>query len=240
MLPQIMMPTYALRIPSSGEEIRVRPFTVKEEKLLLLALQTDETKEIVATVKQVIKNCITEGDVNIDKLPFFDVDYMFVFLRAKSISDKVDMMITCRNEIDGQECGHKFAGKIDIADNEIVYQPDIENTIRIGGGVGIVMRYPTYADMKAGEKHQTEYDENIEIIINSIESIFDKDGVHAAKDYSREELKTFIEGLTEENYKKLEAYITNFPKVNVILETDCPKCKYHHKLRYQDLSDFFL
>lgn len=108
-LPKIELPTYELTIPSNGDVIKVRPFTVKEEKLLLIAAESKDANEIISTVKQVINNCIIEGAVDINKSPFFDIDYIFIFLRAKSVSETVPMRMTCNNVLeDGTTCGNMF------------------------------------------------------------------------------------------------------------------------------------
>ena len=107
-LPKISVPTYDLTIPSTKEKIKVRPFSVKEEKLLLIALESENMGEIASTVKQVINNCIIKGEVDVDKLPFFDIDYMFIFLRAKSIGESVEVKMTCNNVVDGEKCGEIF------------------------------------------------------------------------------------------------------------------------------------
>ena len=107
-LPKIDVPTYELTIPSDKKVIRVRPFTVKEEKLLMIALESENADEIISTVKQVVNNCIIEGEIVINKMPFFDMDYIFVFLRAKSVGDNVEVNLTCNNEVNGEVCGNVF------------------------------------------------------------------------------------------------------------------------------------
>ena len=129
MLPKIDVPLYDIEIPSSKEKIKVRPFNVKEEKLLLMAMESKDVNEIVNTVKQVINNCIINGEVNIDKLPFFDIDFLFIFLRAKSIGESVEVNLTCNNEVDGKECGNRFPGVMNISNCEIVKPEKISEEI---------------------------------------------------------------------------------------------------------------
>mgnify|MGYP003346924933 CR=1 FL=1 len=107
-LPKIDVPTYEYKIPSSGKTIKVRPFSVKEEKLLLMAAESDKYDEVVATVKQVINNCIIDGEFNVDKAPFFDIDFMFIFLRGKSIGELIDIKMTCHNVVKKKTCGNIF------------------------------------------------------------------------------------------------------------------------------------
>lgn len=237
-LPKISVPTYDLTIPSSKEVIKVRPFSVKEEKLLLIALESENVDEIISTVKQVINNCIVRGEVNIDKLPFFDVDYIFIFLRAKSIGDTVEVKMTCKNVVnDGQTCGNKMETDMDISKCEIIRDNEISDDIKLDKDKGIKMKYPSYNIMRVLEKN--EVDQKTNIIINSIEHIYDKKGIYPARDHTKEELKEFIEGLTEANYKKLEAWVANFPTFAVMLNKKCDKCGFQHNVRYTDFYDFF-
>lgn len=239
-LPKIDVPTYELTVPSTGKEIKIRPFSVKEEKLLLIALESKDQLEIVNTVKQVVNNCVMEGDFNVDKSPFFDVDYLFIALRAKSIGEKVGVKLTCNNVLEnGDTCGNIFKAEMDIKNCEIIETEGVSNDIKLGGDKGVRMKYPGYGSMKKLDGG-LEIDRKIDLVINSIDFIYDKDGVYPARDTTKEELKEFIEGLTEENFRKLEAFVDNFPTFAVRLEATCDKCGFEHNVRYTDFADFFL
>jgi hypothetical protein len=237
-LPKIDLPTYELTIPSSQEVIIVRPFSVKEEKLLLMAMESKDVDEIIKTVKQIINNCVIKGDVNIDKLPFFDIDYMFVFLRAKSVGDTVEVSLTCNNVVDNRPCGNVFEADLNVGKTEVINKEGITNDIKLSAQQGVKMKYPNYGSMKRVEEGNP-LDVKTNIIVNSIDYIYDKDGMYSWKDYSKEELKEFVEGLTEENYNKLQDFVDNFPTINALLEATCNKCGFHHKVRYTDFYDFF-
>lgn len=237
-LPKIDVPTYELKIPSTGQTMTVRPFNVKEEKLLLMAVESKNADDVISTVKQVINNCTIEGDVDINKLPFFDVDYIFIFLRAKSIGESVDIRLTCNNETENGICGNRIPSKLDISKVEIISDNTISNDIKLDKTKGVKLRYPNYASMKRIE-FGNPVDAKTNVIINAIDYIYDKNGVYSHKDHSKEELKEFIEGLTEENYKKLEEFVDNFPTFAVVLEEDCNKCGFHHRVRYTEFNDFF-
>lgn len=240
-LPKIDVPVYTVKIPSSQKTIKVRPFNVKEEKLLLMAAESNSGEEVVNTVKQVINNCIVSGTFDVDKAPFFDIDFLFIFLRAKSIGESVEINLTCNNILaddEGKVCGHTFKTKMDISNNEIIYNDEVKDDVKLDQTSGVKMKYPNYALIKQLDD-TPDNEKKTKIIMNSIEHIYDKKGVYSAKDYSSKELKDFIEGLTEENYKKLEYYIDNFPSFLVKIEADCPKCGFHHVVRYADFLDFF-
>lgn len=237
-LPKIDVPIYELKIPSNEKTIKVRPFSVKEEKLLFMALEANKLDDIVTTVKQVINNCIIEGEVDIDKLPFFDVDYMFIFLRAKSIGEKIEVRMTCNNEVDDRICGHIFNADLDINNCEIIKDDEVTNDIKLDDKRGVKMKYPGYSIVKHIE-NANPVDQKTMLIVNSIEYIYDGKTMHSSKDYSKDELKKFVEDLTEENYNKLARFVDNFPVFLVTLDAKCGKCGYEHHVRYSDFYDFF-
>jgi len=238
-LPKIDLPVYDFTIPSSGKVIRVRPFTVKEEKLLLMAIESKVAADIIATVKQVINNCV-QDDIDVDKLPFFDIDYMFIFLRAKSVGDQVAVSLTCNNVLEnGEECGNVFEVEADVSNVELIRHDGVSDDIKLGPASGVKMRYPNYGIMRKLEE-LPEIDKKTHIIVSSIDYVYDKTGMHSYKDYTTDELKDFVEGLTEENYKKLERYVDLFPSISGKIEADCPKCGFHHNVRYTEFYDFFI
>lgn len=238
-LPKIDVPTYKIKIPSSGKEIKVRPFSVKEEKLLFMAVESGNLSDMIDTTKQVINNCVISGEFNVDRAPFFDVDFLFIFLRAKSIGESVEVNLTCNNTLDdGKRCGHTFPTEMDISNHEILFNDRVVSDIKLDANNGVRMKYPTYSLVKSLDE-APDVEKKTKIIINSIEHIYDKKGVYSAKDYSSKELQDFIEGLTEEKYSLLEEWVDSFPTFVVKLVSDCPKCGFHHEVRYSDFADFF-
>ena len=199
-LPKIELPVYDFTIPSNGKTIRVRPFTVKEEKLLLMAIESKTASDIIASVKQVINNCIVKGTVSIDKLPFFDIDYLFIFLRAKSVGETVEVNITCNNTLeDGMRCGKVFPHKMDIAKCEIVNPADQPSKdIKLDKSKGVIMKYPSLEILKKINKGFEDPDNVIDIIIDCIDVIYTDTEMYYAKEQTREELREFVENLTSQ------------------------------------------
>ena len=239
-LPTIDVPVYELKIPSTGDTIRIRPFLVKEEKLLLMAVETKDENEIVNTTKQIIKNCILDGDVDIDKLPFFDIDYLFIALRGKSIGESIDVSFTCRNRVEDKECGTIFDAKIDIANVEVVKDEAVHKTIELTGGVTVTMKYPNYAAMKLLTSKESNLEKKVNIIVTCIDKIFKDNKTYDSKDYTKAEMNGFVSSMTEENYKKLENFVDNFPFFQCVAEAKCPKCGFAHNIKYKDFTSFFL
>lgn len=238
-LPVIDVPIYEVKLPSSEKEIKIRPFLVKEEKLLLIAAESNDVEEIIKTTKQVINNCLVDKDVDIDKLPFFDVDYLFIALRAKSISESIEVKFTC-NAIDNQggNCRHVFEADIDIS-KATVYKNDVPNIFDLDKGTKVKMKYPSYSIMKSLNENDNALENKIKVVTACIDQIIQKDKVYSSKDYGKKELQAFVENLTEENYKKLELFVDNFPYFAVNVEKKCPKCGYLHDIRYTDFANFF-
>jgi hypothetical protein len=239
-LPTIDMPIYEMKIPSSGETIKVRPFTVKEEKLLLMAAESGNIKDVTNTVKQVINNCIISGKFDVENVPFFDIDYAFIYLRAKSIGEKQEIQLNCRNKPDEvNECGATIPAFVDMNDVEVVKNPDLDFDIKLDKGKGVIMKYPPYSAIKSIEEEKQPIDKTIMMIIHCIDKIYDKDNVYPAKDHSIADLKAFIEQLSESNFKKLEAWTKDFPTFLAVIDAKCPKCGFEHHVRYSDFEDFF-
>jgi hypothetical protein len=239
-LPKIDVPTYDLTLPTTGETLSLRPFNVREEKLLLIALESKDQNEIQNTVKQVVNNCIVAGKFDVNKAAFFEVDFIFIFLRAKSIGDKVAVKLTCNNVLDsGEKCANIFPAELDISNCELVDDNHIDNDIKLGDGKGVRMKYPGYSAMKRIDGG-TDIDRAINIVIGSIDYIYDKDGIYSSKDHTKEELQEFVEGLTEANFRKMEDFTQNFPSFAVRINATCNKCGFEHSVRYTDFADFFL
>ena len=154
MLPKLDLPTYELTIPSTQRKIKIRPFTVKEEKLLLMAAESQDVNDVITNTIQVLNNCILEEDFDVSKLPYFDIDYLFIGLRAKSVSENIEVKFTCNNETDEGRCGNIFSSTVDIS-NAILLNRHESMTIEIGGGKKVIMKYPTYAIVKRLSENPT-------------------------------------------------------------------------------------
>lgn len=240
MLPVIDLPTYDIKVPSTGKTIKIRPFKVKEEKLLLMAAESNDSQEIINTTKQILKNCILTEDIDIEKLPFFDIDYIFIALRAKSVGESIDIKFTCNNLVDNYTCGNIFPAKIDITNCKIVKNESLNSRIELDSSVTVGMKYPTYAEMKTITDSKKAIDVEMNIIASCIDTIMKKDTVYTRKDMTKEEILAFIDNLSQEQYRKLEYYIENFPTFVITTEAVCDKCGFHHHLEYKEFESFFV
>ena len=234
MLPKIDLPTYKLRLPSSGKEITVRPFLVKEEKLLLMAVESNDDREIIDATKQIINNCI-------EKLPFFDIDYLLIALRAKSIGESIDIKFTCNAITESNErCGNVFPAKIDVTNCMVIKDESISFKIQLSQKVIVKMKYPNYTTMKTILENDNIINKKIAIIAGSIDLIQDGENIHTSKDFTKEDLFQFIENLTQEQYRKLENFVDNFPSFVIKARATCDACGFNHELQYTDFTSFFV
>ena len=236
-LPKIDVPILELTLPSSGKTVQARPFTVKEEKLLLQAAQSKETTEIINVTKQVINNCLVDN-TKVNDLPFFDVDYLFIALRAKSIGEVIEMNYSCNHTVEGQKCGGVFPVQLDISKATILKPEELEPKIMLSGEVGVMMKWPSYDAMKVIAS-DSAYDKRVRLIYNSIDYIFDKAQVYSSKDMDKEKIVKFVDDLTQANLSKLEQWVDNLPYFEIKTEKACPKCGFVHNIRYRDFSSFF-
>jgi hypothetical protein len=212
---------------------------VKEEKLLLMAIESKDNENIIKTTKQVINNCIISGDLDLEKMPFFDVDYLFIALRAKSIGENIETSYVCNNLVDGNKCGGVFDAVIDISNCVIEKKDDIVMDISLSNKITIKMKYPSYSIMKMITGNESNFQKKIRVISSCIERITNGDQTYSSKDFSKEELVGFIESLTSEQYKKLESFVNNLPSFAIESGGTCPKCGFEHKVKYTDFTRFF-
>lgn len=239
-LPKIDLPIYDVKLPSSGKIVQIRPFLVREEKLLLMAVESDDTNEIINVTKQVINNCIINNDVNVETLPFFDIDYLFIALRAKSVGESIEVKFTCNNIVNDVICSNVFPANIDIAKCEIVKDDTIKSMVDLGKNIKLKMKYPNYTTMKSILDTDTVLNKQLNILAGSIDQIIDGDKIHTSKDVTKQELLDFLEGLTKEQYNRAVEFIENFPSFVIDVNSKCTKCGFVHNVKYDEFSSFFV
>lgn len=239
-LPKIDLPIYDVKLPSSGKIVQIRPFLVREEKLLLMAVESDDTNEIINVTKQVINNCIVNNDVNVETLPFFDIDYLFIALRAKSVGESIEVKFTCNNMVNDVMCNNVFPANIDIANCEIVKDDTIKSMVDLGKNIKLKMKYPNYTTMKSILDTDTVLNKQLNILAGSIDQIIDGDKIYTTKDVTKQELLEFLEGLTKEQYNRAVEFIENFPSFVIDVNSKCTKCGFVHNVKYDEFSSFFV
>lgn len=237
-LPKILTPIFEVTLPSTGQKIRVRPFLVKEEKILLMAAASKETKEIIEATKQIINNCLIDPGVKVDKLPFFDIDYLFIALRAKSIGETIDINFKCNNVVAGEKCVGVFPVSLDITKASVIKDETLKNKVNITGKIGAAFKYPSYTAMKNLES-ESPLTREIKILEASIDYLYDDEKLYPVKDMQPGELTSFLDGLTTAQLELLRPWINSFPSFEIRKEQVCPVCGFNHSIKYRDFTSFF-
>ena len=229
-LPKLNTPTYELTLPSSGKKISYRPFLVKEHKVLL-TMSEAENSEVSRIIRELVDVC-TFNKLKVSELPHFDIEYIFMHLRAKSIGEVVDVIVNC-------ECGEKIETNFNIEDLKVEVKDGHTNRIFITDEVGVELSYPKIDDV-VDVFATNDNQKVIDLIIKSINAIFDKEDYYDAKDQTVDEIKEFIYSLTKEQFDKLEQFFVTAPKIVQTIECDCPKCGKHNVSRLEGLQNFFV
>ena len=238
-LPMMSMPKYTMTIPSTNKQVKYRPFVVKEEKALLLAQQSEDASVMVNTLKDVLSSCI-EDKIDIDKLATFDLEYLFTQLRAKSVGENIELMFSCDSPgcVDNENARVKIG--IDLTSLSVVKSDEHTNNIPLFGDVGVVMKYPSIETIKQMQKID---DENLELVFRvmakSIDYVYQGDEFFYASEQSDEEMLTFVNNLTSEQFMKLQNFFQTMPKLKKEIEYDCPVCHTHHKQVLEGMQSFF-
>jgi hypothetical protein len=237
-LPKIDAPIYELELPLSKKHIRFRPFLVKEQRNLMMALESDDKETIEKNIRQVLTNCTITDGVDIDKLPILDVEFFFINLRARSVGEVVDNRYRCENVVNDKKCGNLMETEINLLDIKVNFPENVKDEIQLNDKLSIKLKYPEFSIISgAGESSATDLAFNM--IINSIEHIYDGQQYYYAKESTKEELVEFIESLNTEQFAKIEEFFENLPTLNKTIEMDCSKCGFHHKIEVEGLESFF-
>lgn len=244
-LPKIEQPTFSVELISKKKPVMFRPFLVKEHKILLMALESGEMKDILNAIKQIMRNCSVE-DLDVDSLPTIDLELMFINLRARSIGEVVDLRYKCNNVPEGgdEQCGQPFTININLLKDISVANHNISNKIELTSDIGLVMRLPTTKIIEEfalrEDNSEEESIDDINLAVECIEYIYDKDGVYYSKDASREDLVEFINNLTKDQFGEMEQFFKTIPSVYAEKEHTCVKCGFEHKVRLEGIADFFM
>ena len=239
------MPVYTVTIPSTKDAYKYRPYVVKEEKALLVAQQSENIGVILDTIKDIIKEC-SQTPLDIDSLASFDIEYLFLMLRAKSVGEVVTLVFPC--DVDHGKDNKKAKASVDVNVEQanVIFPENQKNKIELFGTVGIMMKYPSFETLKKLELIQTKAENSKEqqdmmydIIIDCINYVYDADQVYPAKDVPKEELKDYIDNLTNAQFTDILAFFQSIPAVRIDVEYDCPVCQLHHKKYIEGLSSFF-
>ena len=234
-LPKLTTPTYELEIPSTDEKIKYRPFLVKEEKILMMALESKSSGDITQAVKDIVSEC-TFNKVNIDLMPMFDVEYIFLNIRSKSVGEVSKLKILCPDD-------KKTYADVELDLNKVNVQvgEDHTNKIELGNCMGMIMKYPSIDSFKDSGIRDINASNMLEVISTCILQIFEEEGkkVYDPKDQTKKELTDFIEQLNTKQFKDVQKFFDTMPKLKHEITVKNPKTKIESKITLSGLNDFF-
>jgi hypothetical protein len=245
-LPKLNVPFYDVVCPS-GTKVSFRPFLVKEEKLLLIAMQSDDTESIVTTAKQILENCVgSVSRIDIDKLPLFDVEFLFLNIRARSIGEKINLRYKCNQQVTDANtgntsvCGTISEYPIDLLEIKPKFGDGHNKYIQLTDAVGITLRYPTFKAFRTIARKDLPADEAFAFLVQCIESINDTNNVVLTKDVPVEEVVEFVNDLNHEQVEKMDHFFDTMPKIECPIAFKCPKCGHQEEILVRGLDNFFV
>jgi hypothetical protein len=241
-LPKLDVPIFTIDLPLSKTKLRYRPFLVKEEKLLLMAVESDDEKTVMDSIKQIINNCCLD-EIDADLLPITDLEYFFLHLRARSIGEIVDLQYKCNNKVKNDkdeevECGNSVKIKVNILEIKPTINPQHTNKIELTKNLGIVMKYPNFTLIDK-VKSNNDVEQILGIIMNCVDYIYDEEKIYYKKDISDVELTEFIENLTQKQFAKVQEFFETVPSIKKELDFKCNKCNYEEKIVVEGIQNFF-
>ena len=234
-LPKIVTPSFELTLPSTGKKIKYRPFLVKEEKILILAIESNSMKDITRAIKDILKNCIITKGIKVDELPTFDIEYLFLNIRARSIGESIDLVITCPDDEKTKVNSTIYIDEIEVKKND---EHDIN--IKIDDTYTMKMKYPSL-DQFIDENFvfEGQSDNSFEIIASCIDMVYSEEEAWEAKECSKKELLEFVEQLNSMQFKQIEKFFDTMPQLSHEIEVENPNTKVKSTVLLEGLASFF-
>ncbi len=234
-LPKVVLPTYELELPSNGKKIKYRPFVVKEEKLLLLALETNDEKEIEKAVKILLKGCITSR-IKLEDLPIFDLEYIFLNIRAVSVGDIVEMKVVCKDDNTTE-----VPYNLNLTEVKVTKPPKYDPKIMLSDDMGVIMKHAGWNEFIVGSVMGSAptADGIVELVAGCVDQIFDKEDVYDSSTTSKKEFNEFIEGLTNSQFEKLQEFFASSPRMEHKFTVKNPNTGVDSEFIIMGLANFF-
>jgi hypothetical protein len=236
-LPKISTPTYELELPSTGQKIKYRPFLVREEKLLVLALESEDTKQITNSIKNVIKNCIETKGIKVETLPTFDIEFLFLNIRAKSVGEQIEVNIICP---DDEETNVPV--KINVDDIKVQKNPEHNKQIKVDNTIMMEMRYPSLDQFIKNNFDFTAdntMEQSFELVSECIDKIYTEDEVWSSSDVTKKEMIEFLDQMNSSQFKQIEKFFETMPRLSHTIKVTNPNTKVESEVVLEGLSSFF-
>jgi hypothetical protein len=237
-LPKISTPTYELELPSTGKKIKYRPFLVREEKILIMALESENIKDISGAIVQILNDCILSKGVNVSELSTFDIEYLFLNVRAKSVGETIEVNVTCPD--DGETTAKV---EINIDDIKVQKSNEHKNIIKLDDNLSMKLKYPSLNEFVENNfdvnEESNDVNKSLSMITSCIDTIYDQEESWSASDCTKKELDEFIEQLNTKQFKEIETFFTTMPKLSHTIKVVNPKTKIENEVVLEGLASFF-
>ena len=236
-LPKIATPTYELVLPSNGKNIKYRPFLVKEEKVLVIALESEDNKQITNAIKSVLRNCILTKGIKVENLPTFDIEYLFLNIRGKSVGEEVEVNIICPDDEKTE-----VPVTIDLDDIEVQKNEEHTNKIKLDASLMMELKYPSldqFIKSNFDFADQNAMDTSFQLIASCIDKIYSEEEVWAAADCTKKEMNEFLESMNSSQFKEIEKFFETMPKLSHTITVTNPKTKVESDVVLEGLASFF-
>lgn len=230
-LPKIAIPKYPIVIPSSKKETTFRPFLMKEQKILMIALEGKDNREIFSAMCDILKSCV-EGIDDPISMPVFDIEYLFAKVRAKSVGELIEVKISC------PKCSKKSDLSVNLEDLEVDFPKGISNRVMLNENLGIILRYPCLGDAMLDADNMSA-DKIVEFVCNSVDMVFDDTNTWTRKDFTKEEIVSFVESMNASQFEEVIKFYKNLPQVAKTAQCKCVACGNEFELDFRGLQDFF-
>ena len=237
-LPKIATPTYELELPSTGQSIKYRPFLVKEEKVLVIALESEDNKQITNAIKAVLKSCILTKGVKVESLPTFDIEYLFLNIRGKSVGEELEVNVICPD--DGETT---VPVVINLDEIEVQKDENHSNKIKIDDSIMMELKYPSLDQFIKNNfdfNDKNAMDQSFELIASCIDKVYTEDEVWATADCTKKEVKEFLESMNSQQFKEIEAFFESMPKLSHTINVTNPNTKVKSEVTLEGLASFFV
>ena len=236
-LPKIATPTYELELPSSGQTVKLRPFLVKEEKVLVLALESEDTKQITNAIKAVIKGCIQTKGIKVESLPTFDIEFLFLNIRGKSVGEKIEVNIICPDDETTE-----VPVEIDLDEIRVQRNDDHTRQIKLDDTLMMEMKYPSLDQFIKNNfdfEDKNVMDQSFDLIASCVNKIYSEEEVWAADDCTKKEIKDFLEQMNSSQFKEIEKFFETMPKLSHKIKVTNPNTKVENEVVLEGLASFF-
>ena len=236
-LPKIATPTYELELPSTGKTIQYRPFLVKEEKLLVIALESEDNKQITNAIKAVLRACVLTKGIKVENLPTFDIEYLFLNIRGKSVGEELDVNIICPDDEVTE-----VAVKIDLDDIQVQRDEKHTNKIKLDDNLMMEMKYPSLDEFIKSNfdfNDRNQMDQSFQLIASCIDYVYSEDEAWATADCTKKEVNEFLESMNSSQFKEIETFFTTMPKLSHTINVKNPKTKVESDVVLEGLASFF-